>query len=105
MRLFQALFRRRNLPNGNIYTGKHRLIQQVKPEHIQDLKNKLAIEEKNMFLLRHPYLTPEQSKGHSIALGKQVERMERLRAMKKDFKDHVTLEDRLGHLRYNEAWD
>lgn len=58
MRLFQALFRYRNNPNGNIYTGKHRLVKPVTISDLQKLKTQLEMEEQNMFYLRHPYLTP-----------------------------------------------
>lgn len=57
MKLFQTLCRYRNTPNGNIYTGKHRIVKPVQYSHIQKMKDQLEIEEKNMFYLRHPFLT------------------------------------------------
>ncbi|XP_044763730.1 uncharacterized protein LOC123320459 [Coccinella septempunctata] len=105
MKLFQVLFRRSHMPNGHIHRGKEKLIKQPTMKDLQDLKNKLAIEEENMFYLRHSYLTPEQSHGHALALDKQEQRMKRLIQVKKEFKDDVTIESRLGHLRHKEAWD
>lgn len=57
MRLFLALCRYRKTPNGNIYTGKHRLVKPVEFADKQKLKDQLEMEERNMFYLRHPYLT------------------------------------------------
>ncbi|KAL3270800.1 hypothetical protein HHI36_021323 [Cryptolaemus montrouzieri] len=105
MRLFQILFRRRNMPNGHIHRGKQKLYKEPTMKELQNLKNQFAIEEENMFYLRHSYLTPEQSFGHSKAMGKQEERMKRLIGVKKEFKENVTIESRLGHLRHREAWD
>lgn len=56
MRIFAALFRRQN-PPGHIYRGKIRKVDPVHWEHKQMMRNEFAIEERNMFLLRHPYLT------------------------------------------------
>lgn len=57
MRLFQVLCRYRNTPNGNIYTGKHRIVKPVTFNDIQKLKTQVEMEEHNMFYLRHPFLT------------------------------------------------
>ncbi|CAH0549202.1 unnamed protein product [Brassicogethes aeneus] len=105
MRLFQALLRRKNMPHGNIYTGKHRIVKPVKRDDVQKLRNDFEIEEKNMFYLRHSFLTSEQSFGHAAALGKHENRMKELIMKKKDFKDNVTVESRLAHLRVKECWD
>lgn len=105
MRLFAALFRRKHMPNGHIYRGKDRIVKPVLWEHKQLLKNDFEMEERNMFLLRHPYLSPEQSSGHTKALGRPEEKFIKLRTKVKEFKDNVTIESRLGHLRYSEAWD
>ncbi|KAK9880638.1 hypothetical protein WA026_011878 [Henosepilachna vigintioctopunctata] len=105
MKIFQVLLRRTYMPNGHIHRGKQKLIKEPTIKDIQKLKNQFAIEEENMFYLRHPYLTAEQSYGHAHALGRQEERMKRLLAVKKDFKENVTIESRLGHLRHKESWD
>lgn len=57
MKLTQILFRRNRLPNGHIFRGKDRLVKQVEPKHLRSLEQSFAIEEQNMFYLRHPYLT------------------------------------------------
>ncbi|KAK9695511.1 Mitochondrial ribosome protein 63 [Popillia japonica] len=93
------------MPNGHIYRGKNRLYKEVTLEDMQKLRNEFRIEEQNMFYLRHPYLTQEQSQGHAKALQKSEKRMENFIKTKKPFKEHVTLESRLGHLRYSERWD
>lgn len=97
--------RRSYMPNGHIYRGKQKLIKTPTIKDLQELKNQIAIEEENMFYLRHPYLTFEQSNGHALDLKKNELRMQRLIKVKKDFKDNVTIESRLGHLRHKECWD
>lgn len=57
MRIFQALFRRKHLPNGNIYRGKDRIVRKPSIKDLVTTKTNLQIEEKNMFYLRHPFLT------------------------------------------------
>ncbi|EFA08456.1 large ribosomal subunit protein mL63 [Tribolium castaneum] len=105
MRLFQALCRRKNSVPGNVWIGKHRLSRSVTMQDVAKLRNQFEIEEKNMFYLRHSYLTPEQSYGHAIALGKPQEKYVALITRKKDYKDNITIESMLGHLRHKEAWD
>lgn len=57
MRLFGALFRRKYMPNGHIFRGKQRLFKEIKARDLQKIRNEFEIEEKNMFLLRHPFMT------------------------------------------------
>nr|CAI5868565.1 unnamed protein product [Callosobruchus analis] len=104
MRLLPALFRKK-MPNGNIYTGKHRIVKQPTIKDLQNLRNQFEIEEQNMFLLRHPYLSPEQSYGHARALGKNEANLIKTLTKPKPYKEHVTVESRLAHLRVKEAWD
>ncbi|CAH1382524.1 hypothetical protein MTP99_006493 [Tenebrio molitor] len=105
MRLFGALCRRKHMPNGHIWRGKDRLSKPVTISDVQQLRNDFEIQEKNMFYLRHSYLTPEQSFGHARELGKREENFLKMITRKKDFKDNITIESVLGHLRYKEAWD
>ncbi|KAG5886285.1 hypothetical protein JTB14_001504 [Gonioctena quinquepunctata] len=105
MRIFQALFRRRNMPNGHIYRGKNKIVKEPTIDDIQRLKTQFEIEEQNMFYLRHAYLTPEQSAGHARALGKNEDNFIKTKTKQKPFFDHVSIESRLAHLRVNEGWD
>ncbi|KAI5635523.1 mitochondrial ribosome protein 63 domain-containing protein [Phthorimaea operculella] len=106
MKLSLVLFRRNRLPNGHLFRGKDRLVKKVEPKHLRKIENEFAIEEQNMFYLRYPYLTEEESAGHSKALGKQVARIEALKETnRKIFKQDVTLYERLGHLRVKESWE
>lgn len=57
MRLTALLFRKNRLPNGLLFRGKDRLVRRVEPVHMRSLVYDYQIEEKNMLLLRHPYLT------------------------------------------------
>ncbi|KAF5281866.1 hypothetical protein FQR65_LT14510 [Abscondita terminalis] len=93
------------MPNGHIHRGKDKLIKPVTKDDYWKLKTDFEIEEKNMFYLRHSFLTPEQSHGHAKALNLPQERLMKLVKRKRNFYDDVTLESRLGHLRYQEHWD
>jgi hypothetical protein len=46
------------MPNGHIWRGKDRLSKPVTISDVQQLRNDFEIQEKNMFYLRHSYLTP-----------------------------------------------
>lgn len=70
------------------------------------IKHDLEREEQNMLILRHPYLTVEQSCGHmdksernyKFFIGLFEER-------DRKFAKQITIADRLSHLRVTEAWD
>ncbi|XP_063220741.1 large ribosomal subunit protein mL63 isoform X2 [Bacillus rossius redtenbacheri] len=105
MRLTAFLLKRK-LPRGHIFRGKYRLVKQVDAKGRADLRHAYAIEEQNMFYLRHPYLSVEQSRGHAAALGKPQEWLDRFRQIRtRPWRESVTLEERLAHLRCKEAWD
>lgn len=106
MRLSLVLFFKRTVP-GHIFRGKRRLVKPVSKRAMNTLIEEYEQQEANMLLLRHPYLTREESAGHAKALGKHElflkVKQEQLTALK--MKPHVTLEDRLLHLRVQEKWD
>ncbi|ENN80647.1 uncharacterized protein LOC109533418 [Dendroctonus ponderosae] len=105
MKLFAALWRRKHMPPGHIWRGKHRLYKEVTSMHLSQLKDNLATEEKNMFYLRHAFITPEQSAGHARALGKNQMNYVKTMTKRKEYYENVSIESRLGHLRVNEGWD
>lgn len=69
MRLFFALCRKK-MPPGHIYRGKVRLVKPVLLSDLNKMRNELEIEENNMFLLRHAYLTPVRTFTKSYSLFK-----------------------------------
>ncbi|CAH0402822.1 unnamed protein product [Chilo suppressalis] len=106
MKLYQALCRRNLMPNGHIFRGKDRLVKPVLSKHLRKVQAEFAVEEQNMFYLRHPYLTEAESFGHSKALGKAEKRLAGFQNLtRRVFKEDVTLYERLGHLRVSEGWD
>lgn len=44
--------------NGHIFRGKDRLVKRVSKNAMETLRNEYERQERNMLLLRHPYLTP-----------------------------------------------
>ncbi|VVC89860.1 unnamed protein product [Leptidea sinapis] len=106
MKLTTILFRRNLLPNGHLFRGKDRLVKRVEPKHLRWLQRDMETEEQNMFYLRHPYLSEEESHGHTKALGKAEARNKYFQDYtRRIFKPDVTLYERLGHLRTSEDWD
>ncbi|XP_011630681.1 uncharacterized protein LOC105422841 [Pogonomyrmex barbatus] len=96
------------------YRGKNRKVNKPSLHDLLKMKMDFEREERNMLILRHPYLTPEQSSGHMKALrkeealkGKKQEtytaKMIRLRY--ENFQKEITIAERLSHLRVTEGWD
>ncbi|KAG8225764.1 hypothetical protein J437_LFUL005723 [Ladona fulva] len=104
MRLSMILLRKK-MPPGNIFTGKHRFVKIVTNKAVETAKKFYDIEEKNMFYLRHPYLTMEQSRGHAKALGKHEQWIEEWREKRQKIKEPVSIADHLSHLKVKEVWD
>nr|BAN20481.1 conserved hypothetical protein [Riptortus pedestris] len=94
------------LPNGHIFRGKNRLVKPVSKKAVETLKKDLALEERNMFYLRHPYLTKEQSSGHSKHLQKHEKWLAQFKIERNEkFEKHRRLQDELSHLKTKEDWD
>ncbi|XP_037823330.1 ribosomal protein 63, mitochondrial [Lucilia sericata] len=92
---------------GHIFRGKRRLVKPVSKKAMETLEREYQRQEKTMLLLRHPYLTVEESFGHVKDLKKseaKINMWNDAKTMKK-LKPHVTLEDRLNHLKVKESWD
>ncbi|XP_017891069.1 ribosomal protein 63, mitochondrial [Ceratina calcarata] len=90
------------------FRGKHRKEKRVTLKDIVDFKNDLEREEKNMLILRHPYLTSEQSHGHMKEF--KAARMNATvngwyEAANEKFNKKITIADRLHHLTVTERWD
>ncbi|XP_013116774.1 uncharacterized protein LOC106094132 [Stomoxys calcitrans] len=92
---------------GHIFRGKRRLVKPVSLRAMETLRREYEREDKIMLLLRHPYLTVEESAGHVKDLKKSEAKIAMWNDAKtaKKMKPHVTLEDRLMHLKVKEAWD
>ncbi|XP_076037573.1 large ribosomal subunit protein mL63 [Oratosquilla oratoria] len=104
MRLGILLLRKRSIP-GNIYIGKNRVTPKVGPLAVEGARKRLAQEEENMFYLRQPYLTLEQSWGHAKELGKDKTWLYNVRQKQKKFQPDVTIEERFSVLKNNDRWD
>lgn len=87
-----------------------RKYRKVKTPSIKDLftmKKDFEREEQNMLILRHPYLTVEQSKGYMKDLENKDDKFfEKMRKYKYEkFRKETTIADCLVHMRVTEAWD
>lgn len=89
------------------FRGKYRKVKKPTLLDLFRMKNDFEREEQNMLILRHPYLTVEQSHGHIKAQENRkamfLQKMEDFRREK--FEKHTTIADRLSHMRVTEAWD
>lgn len=87
---------------------KHGIRKKPTLRDIFQFKRDLEREEANMLILRHPYLTTEQSNGHMSHL-KQEKIINLMTKFREDanakFNRKVTIMDRLGHLKVSESWD
>jgi len=106
MHLTLVNFFKRTVP-GHIFRGKKRLVREVTRSAMNKLINDYERTENNMLLLRHPFITLEQSQGHAKDLMKREKKIEFFlnNPIKPPFKPHVRIEDRLIHLRVKEVWD
>ncbi|MPC10904.1 ribosomal protein 63, mitochondrial-like isoform X2 [Portunus trituberculatus] len=104
MRLALVLLRKR-MPNGHIYSGKNRLYPKVTGLDKADMRRRLEIEEQNMLILRHPYLTLDQSWGHAKALGKGKIFCDKMKNSSEKWLPNVTIEERFETLKNNDIWD
>lgn len=94
------------LPNGNIFRGKHKLEPKIRNWMKRELIDDIQREERNMLVLRNHYLTKEQVNGYRFELGKHEDfRMKVLSIKRRNFPDHVRLEDRYGVLRQMDSWE
>ncbi|XP_037779735.1 ribosomal protein 63, mitochondrial-like, partial [Penaeus monodon] len=84
---------------------KDRIVPKIKEGHLAGLKKRLQQEEENMFYLRHPYLTLDQSWGHAKELGKHEEWLNKKNIERQKYKPDVTIEERYKTLRNTDVWD
>ncbi|XP_068984409.1 large ribosomal subunit protein mL63 [Bombus flavifrons] len=100
------LYKVHNIPYR--FRGKNGIRKKPTLRDIFQFKQDLEREEANMLILRHPYLTVEQSNGHMSHL-KQEKIANLMTKFKEDtnakFNRKVTIMDRLGHLNVTESWD
>ncbi|XP_055678257.1 uncharacterized protein LOC129787004 [Lutzomyia longipalpis] len=93
--------------NGHIFRGKDRLVKRVSKRAMERLRVEYDLMEQNMLYLRHPYLTIEESAGHTKELGKNEAKMSKWQdyALELKRKPHITIEERLKCLKIKDAWD
>ncbi|CAO1391505.1 unnamed protein product [Diamesa hyperborea] len=106
MQLTLINFFKRTVP-GHIFRGKKRLVKQVSRRSMDTMIREFELQEKNMLLLRNPYLSVEQSSGHAKALNKQENKLKfwNNNPIKPPLKDHVKIADRLAHLNVKSVWE
>ncbi|XP_055697330.1 uncharacterized protein LOC129798291 [Phlebotomus papatasi] len=106
MRLSFACFFKKTV-NGHIFRGKNRLVKPVSKQAMIRLRAEYDLQEQNMLYLRHPYLTIEESFGHTKELGKPEAKMARWKDydLEQRRKPHITIEERLSCLKIKDAWD
>jgi len=93
--------------NGHIFRGKYRLVKRVSKAAMETQIREYERQDAVMRLLRYPYLTTEESSGHTKHLNKPQLLIAKFNAthLQNSMKPHVTIEERLNHLKTNEAWD
>lgn len=91
------------------FRGKFRKVPKPTMHDLLKLRADFAREEKNMLILRHPFLTVEQSYGHMTDIREKhpEHRFTRLKYEEKNkkFAKRYTIADHLNRLRVYEPWD
>jgi len=88
------------------FRGKYRKVKKPSMHDLLKMKLDFEREEKNMLILRHPYLTMEQSHGHMQKEEKTTKFFQRIfESRKQEFEKETTIAERLCHLRVTEVWD
>ncbi|XP_043481534.1 uncharacterized protein LOC122510739 [Leptopilina heterotoma] len=107
MRLTFVNFLNKVRPHGKLFRGKNRKVRQITFKEMIDMKNDFEREERNLLLLRHPYLTLEQTDGYMKEIRslqpQPIPLVGKLRDIK--FTRRYSYEDALCHLKVKEAWD
>lgn len=88
---------------------KNRRLKPISLLHMWNHRREFEITERNMLILRHPYLTVEQSAGHTRHLRQQKidEFYANIHAPKNEAfaKKSTTLAEKFNNLRITESWD
>ncbi|XP_043486040.1 uncharacterized protein LOC122513685 [Polistes fuscatus] len=87
------------------FRGKYRKVKKPTFEDLFKLRHDFEREERNMLILRHPYLTIEQSFGHMQHVEKLPPGVIFGDEKNKKFSKIITIEERLSGLKITEAWD
>ncbi|XP_031621234.1 ribosomal protein 63, mitochondrial [Contarinia nasturtii] len=98
---------RRQLFKGSMHRGKYRYVRPIKMKDMNLLREEYEREERVMGLLMNPYLSAEESRGHTAVHDKSYKRYLEIKEMRrlKKLKENITLEDRLKHLSFRDVWD
>lgn len=85
---------------------KYRIVNKPSIKDLLQMRQDFEREERNMLILRHPYLTEEQESGHMS----NVDRSKNFIVKKYNekiwkFEKQHTIADHLCHLRVTEGWD
>nr|XP_012218061.1 PREDICTED: ribosomal protein 63, mitochondrial [Linepithema humile] len=106
MRLGSVLFAITKIPYR--FRGKYRKVKKPTLQDLFNMKHDFEREERNMLILRHPYITLQQSHGHTGET-KQSRKDKFLTKIyaehRQKFQKEITIAERLCHMRVTEAWD
>ncbi|XP_014486015.1 PREDICTED: uncharacterized protein LOC106750289 [Dinoponera quadriceps] len=106
MRLGLTLFKYKcTIPHR--FRGKYRIVKDPSLKDLYRMRQDFDREEQNMLILRHPYLTIEQSFGHAQALRDNTQVfLDKYREEKRQkFYKEISFADHLCHVGYGEKWD
>ncbi|KAM0725325.1 hypothetical protein ACS0PU_008811 [Formica fusca] len=88
------------------FRGKYRIVKKPSLHDLYKMKIDFEREEQNMLILRHPYLTIEQSHGHAGTKEKSTKFFQQIfERRRQEYQKDITTAERLCHLRVTEAWD
>ncbi|XP_034936716.1 uncharacterized protein [Chelonus insularis] len=93
-------------PPGHLFRGKNRIVPEPTIGALFKLRYDFERTERNMLILRHPFLTPEQSHGHAKSFKTPIRSAEVYNKKRNArFNRHFTWNDQLCHLLTTEGWE
>jgi len=101
----------RNRPNGHIWSGKHRMVEKVKHNHMVKMEKSIQMEKNNMHICLNPYLTPDQERiAMKTREGVGLRPDQILFKMRKAKAEATVMaptfaEDNIKHLAHNVSWE
>ncbi|KAG4076315.1 hypothetical protein HA402_005758 [Bradysia odoriphaga] len=107
MQLSLVCFFKKTVP-GHIFRGKFRLVKKITKGAMAAQVREYERQDKIMYMLRYPYLTSEESSGHTKHLNKKEQKIAAFTdyKLKTAFRTPIiTVEDRLNFLKVKENWD
>jgi len=100
----------RKRPNGHIWSGKHRMVEKVKENHLKAMDKNIKMEKANMHICLNPYISPEHERiamksreGVGLRPDQILFKMRKAK-LEASIMAPTYAEDNIKHLAHNVPW-